>query len=138
MTPPTPTPAAEPKLWAILELFGHARIAGAISEHTFGGDTFTRVEVPEVSWTEEHYVDGVRATQLRVIKAHTKLFGAKAVYSLAFVDEAAAVLAAHRIKHEPIRAWELRDTLEQLPISDRRALLSGPNDYHAGVDDDQN
>jgi hypothetical protein len=122
----TATPEPSTKQWAILELFGHARLAGAVSEHTFGGDTFTRVDVPEVTWHDEIYLDGQRTTELRVIKAHTKLLGAKAVYSIAFVDEAAALLAAHRIKHEPIRAWELREALEHLPISDRRALLPAP------------
>ena len=101
-------PPEATKTWAVLELFGHARIAGSVSEHTFGGETFTRVDVPEVSYEEPVCLDGVRTQQTRVISAHTKL------------------LAAHRIKHEPIRAWELSEALEQLPLSDRRALLSGP------------
>ena len=120
--PATASPA-EPTTWAVLELFGHARIAGAVSEHSFGGEVFTRVDVPQVSYFEEAYIDGVRTPQQRVIQAHTKLLGGKAVYSIAFVDEAAALLAAHRIKHEPIKAWELNEALEALPMSDRRLLL---------------
>ena len=125
--PPQGTTTTEAaKTWAVLELFGHARIAGAVSEATFGGDTFTRVDVPQVHYIEENYVDGVRTPQQRVIQAHTKLLGGKAVYSISFVDEAAALLAAHRIKHEPIRAWELREALDHLSLGDRRALLQAP------------
>jgi len=35
------------ELWAVVELFGHQRIAGKISEHNLGG-TFVRVDVPSV------------------------------------------------------------------------------------------
>jgi hypothetical protein len=124
-TDPT-TPA--PKTWAILELFGHARIAGEVREHSFGGETFTRVDVPEVSFPEMAYIDNVRQQVTRVIPGHTKLFGGKAVYSLAFVDEAAALAAAHSIKHEPIKSYTLRDALAQLSRTERQALLAGPDD----------
>jgi hypothetical protein len=120
-TPASSIPA--PKTWALLELFGHGRLAGQVSEHNFGGQAFTRVDVPEVILQEPIYVDGQRATEMRVIPAHTKLIGGSAIYSIAFVDEAAALLAAHAIKHEPVRAWELRDVLQKLPLADRRALL---------------
>jgi len=131
MTTPNPE-TTPPKTWAVLQLYGHVRIAGAISEHSFGSEIFTRVDVPQVTWIDEAYVNGVRTPQQRVIQPHTLLLGGKSVYSIGFVDEAAALLAAHRIKHEPIKAWELREALEYLPVADRRALLQAP-----GGDDDR-
>lgn len=46
-------------------LFGHARIAGRISEQVLCGQSFVRVDVPQV----------------RTIAAHTRSFGADAIYS---------------------------------------------------------
>lgn len=33
--------------WAIVDLFGHTRIAGKVSEQVIGGCSFVRVDVPE-------------------------------------------------------------------------------------------
>jgi hypothetical protein len=125
---PTPEPTANttpaPKIWAIVELFGHARIAGAVSEYSFGGSTFTRVDVPDVTFPEPQYVDGQRTLVQRTIAGHTKLLGANSIYSLAFVDEAAAIAAAHAIKHEPIKPYQLREVLESLTVAERKALLA--------------
>lgn len=35
----------------VLELFGHQRIAGYVSEYNFAGSSFVRVDVPEVGNT---------------------------------------------------------------------------------------
>jgi hypothetical protein len=113
-----------PKTWAIIELFGHARLAGAVSDHSFGGETFTRVDVPEVVIPDTERVDGKLVPVRRTIQAHTKLIGGKAIYSVAFVDEASALLAAHEIRHMPLTDWQLRRQLDQLPLNDRRALLA--------------
>lgn len=121
----TANPTTEtPKLWAIVELFGHARIAGAVSEYSFGGATFTRVDVPDVTFPDQQYVDGKRALVTRTIAGHTKLLGSNSIYSLAFVDEAAALAAAHAIKHEPVKAYQLREVLESLSLAERKALLA--------------
>ena len=32
--------------WAIVEIFGHQRIAGKVTEQTIGGCSFVRVDVP--------------------------------------------------------------------------------------------
>jgi hypothetical protein len=129
--PPTVEPLAvtppEP-LFAIVELFGHARIAGRVSEQTFGGASFVRVDVPEVRYTATEYERGERVQVQRVIQAHTRSFGSKAIYSVNWCDEAAARVAAQNIKHEPVQPYALRDAIEGLSRGARQDLL--------GFDDD--
>jgi hypothetical protein len=36
------------KSWGLLELFGHKRIAGELTEETIGGCHFIRIDVPQV------------------------------------------------------------------------------------------
>lgn len=107
--------------FAIVELFGHARIAGRISEQTIGGQSFVRVDVPEVEYVEPdlHGTNGK-------IAAHTRSFGAGAIYSINWCDEAAARLAAQAIKHRPINPYSLGDALRDMPAHDRQRLLAGP------------
>jgi hypothetical protein len=91
--------------WAIVELFGHQRIAGRVTEQTIGGCAFVRVDVPVLEATGE-----VAATQ-----AFTKLFGQGAIYAISFVDEAAASMVARQLRVQPIDTWALRRALEDLP-----------------------
>lgn len=117
-------PTAEPpKLWAIIELLGRTQIAGAVSEQSFGGETFTRVDIPEVRTTRRAVVDNVWQDLPVTIPAHTKLVGGKAVYSIAFVDEAAALAAAHAFRHHPVSSYTLRDALRLLSPTERQQLL---------------
>ncbi len=121
MSTPTPeTPAAPAKTWAVVELFGKERVAGAISEHEFGGEKFTRIDVPEVTVVDR--VDG--HVSRRTIQAHTKLFGGKAIFSICLVDEATALTGAHVHRHLPLRVWDLKRQLVQMPLHERRALLA--------------
>lgn len=85
--------------WAIVELFGHQRIAGRISEQTIGGCSFVRVDVPAVGQEQ----------------AFTKLFGQGAIYAITFTDESAATLAAGAIQVKPIDTWELQRAMKALP-----------------------
>lgn len=110
ITNPAPaTPSVE--TWAIVDLFGHARIAGRLSEHQIGGQSFVRVDVPEVT------------DKSGTTPAHTRLFGAGAIYSVAFVDEATATLAARDIRSEPVTAWSLRNAIQALPQAERAHFL---------------
>lgn len=121
----TPPPAAPQRQWAIVELFGHQRIAGAISQESFGGDTFTRIDVPQVSWPEEVFIDGRREVQTRTIPAHTKLLGAKAIYGIDIVDEPTALTAAHAIRRAPLHLYTLKEALAGLTQRERQLLLDG-------------
>jgi len=108
--------AAKP-IFAVVELFGHARIAGSISEQSFGGSTFVRVDVPEVRFEEVDYdiktPDGY-ARKVRTIPGHTRSFGPGAIYSINWCDEHAAKAAAHGIKHEPINPYSAIKAMEQI------------------------
>jgi hypothetical protein len=106
--------------FAIVELFGHARIAGRISEQTIGGQSFVRIDVPEVRY--ESHDGSIGGT----IAAHTRSFGAGAIYSINWCDEATARLAAQAIKHRPVEPYTVRDALRDMTDRDRQRLLAGP------------
>lgn len=108
----TPEPAAvSAETWAIVDLFGHVKIAGRLSEHQVGGQSFVRIDVPEVT--------GRRGP----IPAHTRLFGGAAIYSIAFVDQGTATLAARDILAAPVSMWSLQNAIEKLPQAERARFL---------------
>lgn len=82
--------------WAIVELFGHTKIAGKLSEQVIGGCSFIRIDVPEINGKQ----------------AFTKLFGQGAIYSISFVDEETAIGAVQYIRESPIDEWSARKMIE--------------------------
>jgi hypothetical protein len=88
--------AAEPQ-WAIVEIFGHSRYAGVISEHTIGGCSFVRVDIPEC---EDQ-------------PAFTKLFGQGAIYSITPVAEPIARVCVRELQSRPLNVYsvELEDAV---------------------------
>lgn len=66
--------------WAIVELFGHQKIAGRVSEQPMAGTTFLRVEVPETNRSA----------------AYTRLFGAGAIYGITPCTEEEATSILNR------------------------------------------
>src|SRR5574337_221358 len=101
--------------WAIVELFGHTRIAGKLTEQTIGGCAFVRVDVPEVVSADGSTLPGF-----------TKLFGQGAIYGISFVDEATAKISARDIQSQPVSVWNLRAGLQGLPATSRQRLLADP------------
>lgn len=85
--------------WALIELFGHSRIAGQISEHTVGGCSFVRVDVPAVDGNPPF----------------TKLYGNGAIYAITFVTEEIARAACKRFRVEPVTEYEIPE-LRQLRL----------------------
>lgn len=121
-------PSSRAALWAIVELFGHARIAGAISEQAFGGGALVRVDVPAITYTDPYagqsWDDGQLTTATQTVPSHTRSFGAAAIYSINWCDEATATLAAHDIKHQPLRPFSLRGALAGMPEGERQRVLA--------------
>ncbi len=73
----------ELKSWALVELFGHQRIVGFLSQQTFGTGVLFRVDVPDL--TKEQ--DG-SLSKVVVRRGFTRYFGLSAIYSITPVDEA--------------------------------------------------
>lgn len=101
--------------WAIVELFGHQRIAGKVTEETFAGGTFLRVDVPEVT--------GPHSTS----KPFTRFYGPSAIYSLTPTSEEVARLAALQLQADPVTVY----------IPTLRALPRGPEPGDTEFIDDE-
>jgi len=95
--------------WALVELFGHARIVGRVTEATIGGGAFVRVDVPDEN-------DGVR---------FTRFFGPSAIYSISPITKQTAVGMAANIGAEPVRPY---DVIKKIQASRVGLLDEGEED----------
>ncbi len=99
--------------WALVELFGHARIAGRVTEQQIGGASFIRVDVPDIEVRAREQVVHKRV-KVDHREGFTRFFGASAIYSISPCSEEVARLAAAQIQAEPVIPW----------IPDARRMLS--------------
>lgn len=83
-------------VYAIVEIFGHQKIAGKVSEHNLGG-TFVRVDVPAVAGRPPF----------------TKLYGPSAIYAMSFVDEDVCLAAAEKLQIKPVDKYCLADVTKE-------------------------
>lgn len=83
--------------WALLEIMGHNRFAGLISEQTIAGGSFIRIDIPES--------DGLQPV--------TKFFNASSVYCITPVSEEVARGLARKFCHAPINSWEIPEEMRQ-------------------------
>jgi hypothetical protein len=86
--------------WCIVELFGHQRMAGFVTEASIGGGSFIRIDVPETAGD----------------KAFTRYLGPSAIYAMNPCDEDTARQAAAAFRPRPIQRWELPQISDQEPI----------------------
>lgn len=77
--------------WGLLELFGHQRLAGLLSEQTIGGCHFIRIDVPQV---EDQ-------------PGYTRYFTNGAIYGMTPTTEEVARALATQLRARPIQAYEL-------------------------------
>lgn len=101
------------EMWALVELFGHNRICGKVTEAELGGGSLIRVDVPAVKDKQPI----------------TKYYNVKAIYGITPVDEATALRMAESIDAAPISSYSI-----DLEIARRKAL--GPGDDQGEMDFD--
>jgi hypothetical protein len=87
-------------LWAIVELFGHAKIAGRISEVQKYGTTLLRVDIPAGTANP----------------AFTRDFGGGAIYSITYVTESIARRAAEVMSPLPVTVYGVIAPERQLSL----------------------
>lgn len=80
--------------WTILELFGHRRLAGYVTEAEIGGGKFIRIDVPGPA-------DGDPVA--------TQLYGPAAIYCMTPTTEAMARAVAKSCQPAPVQRWEIRE-----------------------------
>ena len=75
--------------WAILELMGHRRLAGKITDAVIGGGAFLRIDIPmdDDRWTTQYY-------------------SPQSVYCLSPVSEELAKMVAKNNQPAPVHRWE--------------------------------
>jgi hypothetical protein len=112
--------------WGVVELFGHQKIAGKISEETIGGCSFVRVDVPALP--ERHVNHYGSPERQGPIAGYTKLFGQGAIYAITFVDEILATGTAAALRVMPIESYTLRDVVRAASPTALRKLLETPDD----------
>lgn len=81
--------------WCVVEIMGHKKFAGFVTEQSLGGSSFVRIDVPEITLAN--------GTQL---PAFTKLFGAGSIYCLSPCTEETAKAFAAQLRSEAFALYE--------------------------------
>ncbi len=100
------------EVWALVEIMGHQRIAGKVSEYNLGG-TFIRVDVPPVKGRQ----------------GFTKLFGPQSIYAISFIDEDVCRALAEKISVAPVQPYEVAQLTKDAVADRLRMNSSGYLDY---------
>lgn len=88
------------ELWCIVELLGHVRLAGRLTEEERFGSKMGRLDIP----TEEGFV--------------TQWFGGGSVYRITAVTEQVARDAAKRSSPAPVNQWDYPRRVAAAPVED--------------------
>lgn len=102
--------------FAIIELFGHSRIAGRVTEQSIGGTNMLRVDVPEYN----------------EMPAFTRFIGGAAVYAINPCSEEAVMLSLSSIMPIPVYAWDVKEMANK--IADQKIKAIGTHDKENGDD----
>lgn len=77
--------------WAIVEVMGHKRFAGHVTEQAFGSASMLRIDVPEID----------------DVPAFTKLIGIGSIYAITPCTEDTARQAQQAFRVRPFATYEL-------------------------------
>lgn len=105
--------------WCIVELMGHQRIAGKVTEQNVFGTALMRVDVPEVEGRP----------------GFTKFYGASAIYAVTPVEEQVVRALAQAYDVRPVEEWRLRHLL---PEPERTRLTDPIDDDYDGDEEYEN
>jgi hypothetical protein len=104
--------------WALVELFGHQKIVGKVSEASLAGGAFLRVDVPAL---------GSGA-------AFTRFYGPGAIYSINPVTEEIARGLMTQYRNEPVSRFDLPQIADK--VAERHSFTSASKSYGPEDDDE--
>jgi hypothetical protein len=84
--------------WCLVELFGHQKIVGKVTEATLAGGALLRVDVPEIAGQQ----------------AFTRFYSPGAIYSINPISENVARGLMERYRNEPVSRFELPQIAEKV------------------------
>ena len=102
--------------WAIVDVMGHQRYIGLVTEQVVAGQGFVRVDIPK---TDKQ-------------PAWTKLIGTGSIYAITPVSEEVAKAMAKHNETAPVKAYELTPRL----VRETHSLLVDEREAY-DVDDDE-
>ena len=94
--------------WAVVEVFGHSRFAGRVTEQAIGGCAFVRIDVPELL-ADGHY---------EARPGFTKLFTQGAIFSITPCTEETARRAASQFRSAAMTCVDLVATRQIARVPD--------------------
>lgn len=103
------------EFWAVLELFGHSKIAGFVRQVTLGGDVLLRVDVPEVTFKRQIGYGVDAATEEKKIASFTKFYSPKSVFAMTPTTEQTCRRIMGNLQVEPINPFDARVEVPALP-----------------------
>jgi len=88
--------------WAIVELMGHRKLAGRVSEQIIAGTPLLRIDVPDTPG----------------VPGFTTYYGSHAIYSLTPTAEQICIAYATAHRERPVQAYELKQLAATTPTRD--------------------
>lgn len=105
--------------WSVLELFGHRKLGGYITEEDHFGARMCRIDIPGPDDTTT-----------------TQYYGGSAIYGLTPTTEDIARAVAQRNQPAPVSAWELRPQEPPRALTAGRVHVTEDAGYYGPDDDD--
>jgi hypothetical protein len=121
--------------WAIVELMGHVKLAGKLSEQKLAGMSFLKLDIPAKPGTA---VEGEFSA--------TQFINPSSVYRIHPTTEDVARAVADSIAPDPVSRWEVKALMPSPALDQSRAAAAAPlpsfrynektDDYEDADDDD--
>jgi hypothetical protein len=106
-------------LWCVVELFGHAKIAGRCTEQNVAGTNMLRVDVPETKSQQ----------------TFTRFLSSGAIYAINPVSEEVARAVAENLQIAPVSVWSIRDLLDEKLKALQASNDSDDNSFYDNEED---
>ena len=98
--------------WALVEIMGHQRIVGKVSEQVIAGSAFLRVDVPEIQGKP----------------GFTRFYSPGAVYAISPITEQTAMGMLPGVDAEPVRRFDIVKQIASGPVQPGLPIEDGEED----------